>query len=240
MALCNFDDPLTQRYLQGADFDENITFSYAFQTPLHNRMELLLQLAAGKRILHIGCCDHVPGLPEKMANGSWLQGRLTEVAAHCVGIDNDLEAVRLARSLTGLDNIFCADVTAEPTTAVIDADKFDYALFGEVLEHLGNPVHFLSSFVERYRSHIGTVIITVPNAFRGGNLRNIFKTRETINSDHRFFFTPYTLANVAWDAGLSPMALHMAHYSSASRWKRAVLNRFPLLAESLVYIGAPR
>jgi 2-polyprenyl-3-methyl-5-hydroxy-6-metoxy-1,4-benzoquinol methylase len=240
MTVRSFDDPLSRRYLQGAEFDENITFSYDFQTPLQDRMALLLQLAAGKRILHIGCCDHIPLLPEKLASGAWLHGRLTEIAADCVGIDNDSEAVRLAGSLTGLDNIFYGDVTAEQTIAAIGAKKFDYALFGEVLEHIGNPVHFLASFLARYRPNIENVIITVPNAFRGGNIRNIFKTRETINSDHRFFFTPYTLPKVAWDAGLSPVAIQMAHYSAAGPVKRAILNRFPLLAEDIVYIGAPR
>jgi len=240
VTIYNLNDPLAHSYLEGTRFSENITFGYDFQTPLRNRAEVLSDLAAGKRILHIGCCDHLQLLPEKIAAGTWLHGRLTEVAAHCIGIDIDAEAVSHARSLSHLGNIFWGDITMERKIAEIGDDVFDYALFGEVIEHVGNPVHFLRSFLSNYKENIGQVIITVPNALRGGNIRNIFKARETINSDHRFFFTPYTLAKVAWDAGLTPVSMQMAHYSATSPLKRFFLNRFPLLAEDLVYIGLPR
>jgi hypothetical protein len=60
-----------------------------------------------------------------------------------------------------------------------------------------------------------------------------------INTDHRFFFTPFTLAKVASDAGLILTSIQMAHYSQAGLIKRALLNKFPLLAEDLVFIGVP-
>ena len=175
-----------------------------------------------------------------MGDKSWLHGRLTEAAAYCIGIDSDAEAVREARSLSRLSNIFYGDITVKPKIAEIGNDKFDYTLLAEILEHLGNPVHFLKSFLSNYKENIGKVIITVPNALRGDNILDALKGRESNNTDHRFFFTPYTLAKVAWDAGLAPLSVQMALYSTAGPVKRAILNRFPMLAENLVYTGAFR
>ena len=240
MTVLKLSDPLAHSYLDGTRFDETITFEYDFLTPLRNRVELLSELAAGKRILHIGCCDHIPLLRRKMGDRTWLHGRLTEAAAYCIGIDIDAKAISEARSLSRLSNIFYGDITAKPKIAEIGDDKFDYTLLGEVMEHIGNPVHFLKSFLSNYKENIGQVIITVPNALRSDNILNVLKGRETINSDHRFFFTPYTIAKVAWDAGLAPVSVQMALYSPAGPLKRAILNRFPLLAWDLVYIGASR
>ncbi|HYY31216.1 MAG TPA: methyltransferase domain-containing protein [Chthoniobacterales bacterium] len=240
MTIHKLSDPLTHSYLDGSRFDETITFGYDFLTPLRNRVEVLSELVAGKRILHIGCCDHIPLLQRKLGDRTWLHGRLTEAAAYCIGIDIDAEAISEARSLSGLRNIFYGDVTVMPKIAEIGNDKFDYTLLGEVMEHIGNPVHFLKSLLSIYRENIEQVIITVPNALRADNILNALKARETNNSDHRFFFTPYTIAKVAWDAGLAPVSVQMALYSPAGRLKRAILNRFPLLGENLIYIGASR
>ena len=240
MTTHKLEDPAAHGYLDGSRFDENVTFRYEFATPLRDRLSILTDLARSRRILHIGCCDHIPLLQEKIAAGSWLHGRLTKVATHCVGIDIDAEAVRRACAISGLSNIFYGNIAGDDAIPQIVDDRFDSVILGEVLEHIGNPVNFLSKFLTRYRENIGNIIITVPNAFRGGNIRNIFRDMETINSDHRFFFTPYTLAKVTWDAGLTPLSMQTALYSSAGVVKRAILNRFPLLAEDLVYIGAPR
>jgi Methyltransferase domain len=238
--MATLTDTATKDLLAGTTFDENVTFDYDLKTPLQNRLNLLTDLAVGKRILHIGCCDHIPLLREKLASDTWLHGRVTRVAAQCVGIDIDDEAVKRAREFSKLDNIFCGDITAESMMPEVGDTVFDYAIFGEVLEHIGNPVQFLKSFLSTYGENVRQVIITVPNALRGGNIRNVFRSRETINSDHRFFFTPYTIAKVAWDAGLSPVSIQMAHYSFGGSLKQRILNRFPLLAEDLVYTGVCR
>lgn len=240
MSICKFHDASVHDYLSGSRFHENITFKFDFSLPLRHRQDVLLALAKGRRVLHIGCCDHVPLLEQKMANGTWLHGQLSDVAAQCVGIDIDAGAVSRVREISGYQNIFFGDITADETLEAISGEAFDYAILGEVLEHIGNPVNFLRCMLSRYRDNIKHVVITVPNAFTAGNIKNILRTTETINSDHRFFFTPYTLSKVAWDAGLTPVSVQMAHYSAAGPMKRALLRRFPLLAQDIVYIGRPR
>jgi 2-polyprenyl-3-methyl-5-hydroxy-6-metoxy-1,4-benzoquinol methylase len=240
MNISNLKDSVFNSYLDGTRFDENMKLRYDFQTPLRNRLSILSELAASKRVLHIGCCDHIPLLERKILSRSWLHGELTKVAAHCVGIDIDEEAVKRARLISRLDNIVYGDITSDKEIPEILADTFDYVILAEVMEHVGDPVYFLKSLLRNYRKNVEKIIITVPNAFRGGNILNTFRTAETINSDHRFFFTPYTLAKVSWDAGFTLVSIQMAHYSVAGFVKRAILNKFPLLAENLVYIGIPR
>jgi hypothetical protein len=111
-------------------------------------------------------------------------------------------------------------------------------VFGEVVEHIPNPVSFLSRFRENYGDVVDQIVITVPNAFRGGNIKGILKNVETINSDHRFFFTPYTIAKVAIDAGYAPVEVKMATFMRAGKLKSMLLRRLPLLAEDIIFIGA--
>ena len=145
-----------------------------------------------------------------------------------------------ASRISGLTNIFAGDITSDVTIEQISSKSFDIALFGEVVEHISNPVSFLSRFREIYGDSFRDLIVTVPNAFRGGNLRGIFRNTETINSDHRFFFTPYTIAKVALDAGFLPKEIRMASFTRASRAKTLLLNRKPLLAEDIIFIGSHR
>ena len=232
-------DPSVIRYLSGSDFHENLRIKYFFPKPMY-RLDILLQEAQGKSILHVGCCDHVPLLPAKIAERSWLHGRLNEVAKFCLGVDIDRSGVDAAIKISNANNIICGDVTDTHLIKEISNSYFDYAIFGEVLEHIDNPVQFLRRFIENYGRNIRGIIITVPNAFCGGNLLNSLKSKEIINSDHRFFFTPYTLCKVAWMAGLAPQSLQMAMYSKAKPMKRIILNKFPMLAQNIVYIGKPK
>jgi hypothetical protein len=81
---------------------------------------------------------------------------------------------------------------------------FDYALLGEVVEHIDNPVSFLKKIRENLMDTVEKVIITVPYAF---GLRQIFSglfKKERINSDHRYWFTPYTIAKTCFEAGIYP------------------------------------
>ena len=155
-----------------------------------------------------------------------------------MGVDIDQSAVIEASRISSLTNIFAGDITSDVTIEQISGRQFDIALFGEVVEHISNPVAFLSKFREKYGESFKYIIITVPNAFRGGNLKGVLKNIETINSDHLYFFTPYTIAKVALDAGFRPKEISMASFTKASRVKTILLNRKLLLAEDIIFIGS--
>jgi hypothetical protein len=234
-------DSIFTQYLSGFRFDDNLRISY--KTPLGpvlDRIEFLEQLSAGKKIVHLGFCDHLPVIENKIANDRWLHNRLTAVAERCVGIDIDEGAVKHIIARYNLDDIFSGDITSGPIIPVLKDNRWDYLIIGEVLEHIGNPVQFLSRIRQRYGDCIDRMVITVPNAFRAGNFIGVFKGIESINSDHRFFFTPYTLTKVADESGLKAERLAMARFSEtrgAKGWlKRLILNRLPLLNENLILI----
>jgi hypothetical protein len=163
---------------------------------------------------------------------------VTEHSSYTLGVDVDGHAVHEASRLSNLQNMIVGDITAAETTPEISEQKFDIALFGEVVEHIPNPGDFLKSFRQNYGRNFDKVIITVPNAFRGGNIKNILVNAETINSDHRFFFTPYTLSKIVVDAGYRPESVRMASFTRCGRLKSWILNSRPLLAEDIILIAA--
>jgi hypothetical protein len=198
----------------------------------------VLDICRNKRVLHIGCCDHTRLIKQKIDNRDWLHGLITECSEYTVGIDIDANAVSEAQRLSGLDNIFVGDITSADAVEAIRSRRFDLALFGEVVEHISNPVAFLQRFRENYGDIVEHIVITVPNAFRAGNVKGAFRNTETINSDHRFFFTPYTIAKVACDAGFAPEEIVMATFARAGWLKARLLQRAPLLAEDIIFVGS--
>jgi hypothetical protein len=227
-------------YLVGSRFDENLTIHYLKNGPVRHRTDALLDICRNKRVLHIGCCDHIPLIKRKIDNRDWLHGLITECSNYTIGVDIDVNGVSEARRISGLDNIFAGDITSADAIEAIRSGQFDIALFGEVVEHIANPVAFLQLFRENYGDIVERIVITVPNAFRAGNVRGTFRNTETINSDHRFFFTPYTIAKVACDAGFTPEEISMATFAKAGWLKTMILNRAPLLAEDIVFVGSQR
>ena len=91
--------------------------------------------------------------------------------------------------------------------------QFDYVILGEMLEHVNDPVFFLRNIKEKLKSNVSKIIITVPNALRFRRVFDRFYNRgnrineEYINSDHRYWFTPYTIAKVCMQSGIYPEKL---------------------------------
>jgi hypothetical protein len=233
--ISNFDK--VRPYLDGLEFSANMDVLYDNVGRVAHRNDVLVEVCRSKRILHVGCCDHVPLIRSKIKAGEWLHGQLTAVASRAIGIDIDKEAVVAANEISGLNNIIAGDLTSPVKIDDISSEQFDYAVFGEVLEHIGNPVDFLRAFQTNYRRNVKKIVITVPNAFRAGNVKGIFANREVINSDHRFFFTPYTIAKIATDAGISPDSIQMATFSKKNWLQNTILNKWPLLAEDIILFG---
>lgn len=65
--------------------------------------------------------------------------------------------------------------------------QFDLVLVPDVVEHISN----VRVFLEELRRFSAPIVLTTPNAFRYSN-RLAFRT-ELINSDHKCWFSPYTL-----------------------------------------------
>ena len=151
----------------------------------------------------MGACDHKNLIDNKIRNNTWLHKLLTENSAQCVGFDINKESVDYCHSI-GWNNIYFLDMISqyeEVYKKISHVPKWDYLVAGEIVEHLDNPVEFLKVLNEHYKNLIDKVIITVPNAFRVNNVKFSIEGKEGINTDHRYWFTPYTICKVVHRAG---------------------------------------
>lgn len=102
----------------------------------------------------------------------------------------------------GYSNSFVCDIINDPPLEIITkTSDFDYIFLGEILEHVENPVLFLKSIIDKYSEHVKKIVISVPNAFTLSNFKNALSNKEIINSDHKYWFTPFTIAKVLSCAG---------------------------------------
>lgn len=78
-----------------------------------------------------------------------------------------------------------------------------YGHTGEVSEHIDNPVDFLRSIRENMAPAPSELLLPFRMRSAYADLRVSLKNLEMINSDHRFWFTPFTLMKVVRQAGIT-------------------------------------
>ena len=205
------------------------------------RPDYLLDLLAGKKVIHLGCTDHTEIIQCKMDAGQYLHSLIGYVAEKCIGIDINRQALNYIRS-RGIHNVIEADIT-KPGISEILQDHYDYILLGEMLEHIENPVDFLKRIVTNYGNHIDNFVITVPNVFGLPFLMSAYSQgKEVLNADHKYWFTPYTIMKVVHQAGLNIREVQMCLYENSREIlpaNESLLKSKPLLLDTIVVICAP-
>jgi hypothetical protein len=192
------------KYLKGDVLDTSLTIELRKKKyEIVSREAAITNIIRNKNVIHLGCSDHVQIINEKIKNNIWLHKLITDNARSCIGIDIDKESIDYIREKLGFTNVYHGDILNDTFSTLTDR-QWDYAVFGELIEHIGDPVSFLKSFKERYGNHVQRFIITVPNIYNKLQFRNMLQYKEVINSDHRFWFTPYTITKVLVSAGYSP------------------------------------
>jgi 2-polyprenyl-3-methyl-5-hydroxy-6-metoxy-1,4-benzoquinol methylase len=184
--------------------NERFTNSLRLQLPPQKnlyRLELLADLVKGKKIIHLGCADHqVDTIRHKLEKGLWLHHILDSSSTRCLGLDISREAVDFMRHELGCRDVFCHDLSQSPLPELA-SEKWDYIVFGEILEHVPNPSFFLQAIFSNAVPHATRLLITAPNALR--LINQVFGNQciEIVNSDHYYWFTPYTLMKVLTASG---------------------------------------
>lgn len=229
-------------YLSGAAFSNGLTLPIARpEGSVPDRFTLLEALVRGRRVLHMGCVDHLPLIEEKRRRGRWMHERLAGSAAALAGLDIEAEGVAYLRDRLGYDDVHLTDVTRDAPPEAVANRAWDVAVFGEIIEHVDDPVHFLSAFRERYAGIVAEAVFTTPNAFRLDNHRAARRGEEVINTDHRFWWTPYTLGKVCTRAGLRVTDFRFCEGYPVPAWnvpRRLRLSRTPALRDTLVMTAA--
>lgn len=232
-----FTNPDWPAYISGDKFTSSGLFGLvADSRSNYERPAVLKELAAGKRVIHFGFADHPPLIAEKIRSGVWLHNELTRVAAECVGLDINKQAIDFVASEFRIGNCFEFDLlSGAPLPIELSEKKWDVVVIGEVLEHVDNPVDFLIKIKTVFAPNTKQIVITVPNALSFENIMCSMKNIEYINTDHRYWFSPYTLVKVASRAGLRAQELRMCGPKRGlGMVGRLLTQRRPMLRETVV------
>ncbi len=159
-----------------------------------------------KRVLEVGCAaGHVTKV-------------LVERGCTVVGVEGDPDAAERARRHAEQVLVADLDVDEEAQQQIwskLDGDRFDVALFGDVLEHLRNPLGVLRRAVELLDDD-GFVVVSVPNIAHGdvrmALLGGTFRYRPTglLDSTHLRFFTRQSVQELLQQAGLAVVEVQRA------------------------------
>ena len=155
---------------------------------------LMLDLVgANKRVLDVGCAS------------GYLAEALNERGCVVSGVEADPELAELARP--HLEKVVVADVEACDLVDAFGPGSFDVIVFGDVLEHLRDPLPVLRQ-ARPLLAEGGTVVASVPNIAHGSIrlalLQGRFEYQPTglLDNTHLRFFTLDTLEQLFRDAGL--------------------------------------
>jgi 2-polyprenyl-3-methyl-5-hydroxy-6-metoxy-1,4-benzoquinol methylase len=137
-----------------------------------------------------------------------------------VGIDVETQGHELVQRELGLHNIQLLDLSrplAQNDLISLRKTQWDLILCPEVLEHITNHQQFLQN-LRSISNRETMLIVTVPNAFKFGNFVNAFRGFESINSDHKYWFTFYTLSRTLAANGWKPHRLMYYKDSKRMDW----------------------
>lgn len=146
-------------------------------------------------------------IKNKIENKRWLHGLLEDVCPYVLGLDINQEAVDYVNdNYFAKSEVYCADITSHDLGHYIGDVEIHSVLMGEILEHTDNPVAFLVGVKENMSrvGFSGQYVITVPNVLGLACSQKDGAGYECINTDHKYWFTPYTISKVMVRAGITP------------------------------------
>ena len=163
------------------------------KAPLVDRIDYLVELARGRRVIHVGFVDTGCQSMQTQA-GSWLHGHLAEVASSLVGVDVNEGGV--ADAVAAGYEAYAADCRDPEALAALGVAPAQLVIAGEVIEHLDDPGAFLAG-LQSLVAPGGQLVVTTPNAYGLFNVLASLARREINHPDHVMMFTWRTLTNLA-------------------------------------------
>jgi O-antigen biosynthesis protein len=155
---------------------------------------MLRMVGSNKRVLEAGC-----------ASGH-VSEQLTAQGCRVVGVEIDPSVVEPA--LPWLERVIIGDFEGDTVWPQLDGELFDAVLFGDVLEHLKDPLATLRESVT-HLSPSGVVVISIPNIAHAdvklALIQGAFPYSESglLDRTHISFFTRDSLVQLVKDAGLA-------------------------------------
>jgi len=151
--------------------------------------QIILDNCLDKQVLDVGCI----GQDRDYDSPDWLHTKIRAIAVRVDGVDILEDRITEARK-KGF-SIY------QPTELNVNT-KYDIVIMADVIEHVNDPVAFLS-FYSTFLKTDGKILVTTPNSNRSNNFINIlFNNNYSVNPEHTFWFCPKTFAEVVERSGL--------------------------------------
>ena len=161
---------------------ENNTHAFALAMVGHN-----------KRVLEVGCAT------------GYFTKVLAERGCKVVGMEIDRDAAAVAEEWA--ERVVVGNVGDPHVWESVDDESFDVITFGDILEHLLDPLAVLRIAVRKLK-HSGFIVTSLPNVAHGdvrlALLHGSFQYRETglLDRTHVRFFTLQSIRQMLREAGL--------------------------------------
>lgn len=158
----------------------------------------LRMIGRDRRVLDVGCAT------------GYMCERLTQAGCQVVGVDADEVALEQARKWC--EQVVLADLDLDGLRNVPRDPRFDAILFGDVLEHLRDPLPVLRQATGLLEP-TGFVVVSVPNVAHAAVRLALLQGRwdysrvGLLDSTHLRFFTRSSLLDLLREAGLGVEAL---------------------------------
>ncbi len=164
--------------------NKNEIAAYAKQAKRLDKDLMIEKICTGKTVLDVGCI----GQDRNFMADNWLHNKVRSMATKADGVDILLpeieELKRKGYSMFSVDELQKLD------------NKYNVVLMADVIEHVNDPVAFLT-FYSAFLADDGVMLITTPNSNRSNNFINIlFNNTYSVNPEHTFWFCPKTMAEV--------------------------------------------
>src|SRR4051794_7522872 len=155
---------------------------------------LMVELVgSNKRVLDVGC------------DTGYVGEQLTALGNRVSGVE--CNSVSAAVAADRLEKVVVADVETTDLVAEFGPGSFDVVVYGDVLEHLRDPLPVLRQ-ARRLLAPGGSVVISIPNIAHGDIRLALLAGRFTytklgiLDETHTRFFTRDSLVSFLADAGL--------------------------------------
>jgi 2-polyprenyl-3-methyl-5-hydroxy-6-metoxy-1,4-benzoquinol methylase len=158
----------------------------------NSRTLMIEMVGANKRVLEVGCAS------------GYMSKVMTERGCRVIGIEIDPEAATIAKEYC--EDVVVGDVETMDLQELFGERRFDAVLFGDVLEHLRDPLPLL----RRARPLLdlgGFVVASMPNIAHGSVrlslMRGHFEYRDLglLDKTHLTFFTKESIEKLFREAG---------------------------------------
>lgn len=150
----------------------------------NSHSQILAKISANSKVLDVGC-------------GSGFLGAYLHNEKNCTvdGLELDEDALSAAKKRGGYRNLIqCNLAHFDVSGTSIQNEKYDYIVFGDVLEHLTNPSELVGQ-LKAFLVEMGCFVVSLPNVAHGSVKLNLLGnrfeyTREgLLDQTHVHFFT---------------------------------------------------